>query len=502
MDALAVNAATELLARRRARQSMHGYAAYTLPEGQTVMPHHALVCAALDAVHSGECDRLIVMMPPGSAKSTYGSTMFPAYFLGRNPQLNVLAASHTMELAERFGRRVRNEVASPRHRMLFGSGIADDSQAAGRWETDQGGEFFAAGVGGTIAGRRADLAIIDDPVRSREDADSERVRETIWQWWINDLLTRLKPGGRVVLIMTRWHEDDLAGRVLQLQPGRWKVLKLPMEARENDPLGRAPGERLWPEWFTDEMVRDAKRDARAWSSLYQQEPRPKEGAEFKLAWVQRYSLAPRGMNKVILVDPASGKARERAKKAAGKGAVEGKNDWTTMWVVALATDGNAYLVDGVRDKLNLPGRADTLFELHRKHKPLQTRYEDYGLQSDIEHIQGEQEKRQYRFKITPVGGQVQKEARIRRLIPWFEHGKLYLPLTMPFLDSTGQVRDLMKEFLDEEFTAFPVGVHDDMLDGLARLAEPTLKLPWPGERNTPDADGTAAFGVLDEIAGY
>jgi hypothetical protein len=126
MDALAVNAASELLARRRARQSMHGDAAYTLPEGQAVMPHHALVCAALDAVHSGECDRLIVMMPPGSAKSTYGSTMFPAYFLGRNPQLNVLAASHTMELAERFGRRVRNEVASPRHRMLFGSGIAAD----------------------------------------------------------------------------------------------------------------------------------------------------------------------------------------------------------------------------------------------------------------------------------------------------------------------------------------------------------------------------------------
>lgn len=501
MDSLVVTAAEELLRRREARRSMHGYAAYTLPEGQHVMRHHALLCAGLDAVHDGECDRLLVMMPPGSAKSTYASVLFPAYFLGRNPQLTVIAASHTAELAERFGRRVRNEVASSRHRILFNTTVADDSQAAGRWETDQGGEYFAAGVGGSVTGRRADLAVIDDPVRSREDADSERVRETTWQWWVNDLSTRLKPGARVVLIMTRWHEDDLAGRILALEGKRWRVLRLPMEAGEGDPLGRAPGERLWPEWFTDDMVRDAKRDARAWASLYQQQPRPKEGADFKLSWVQRFVSPPKRANKLILVDPASGKARERARASGGK-AKEGRNDWTTMWVVALGADGNAYVVDGLRDKLNLTQRVDALFELHRKHRPLQVRYEDYGLQADVQAVQAEMERRDYRFRITPVGGAVSKEARIRRLIPWFEGGRLWLPGTLSFTDSEGHTRDLVQEFLQQEYSAFPVAATDDMLDALARLAEPNVALPWPKAEAPGGMFNEAAFGVLDAVAGY
>ena len=159
--------------------------------------------------------RLMVCLPPGAGRVTYVSMVFPAWFLGRNPKKSIIAASHTQELAERFGRRVRNIYASPAHRNVFGVSVAADSGAAGRWETEQGGEYFATGVGGSVAGRRADLGIIDDPVRSREDADSDLRRERVWEWYINDFVPRLKPGAGQIVVSTRWHEDDLAGRLLE-----------------------------------------------------------------------------------------------------------------------------------------------------------------------------------------------------------------------------------------------------------------------------------------------
>lgn len=188
------------------------------------------------------------------------------------PDKSIIAASHTVELAERWGRKVRNIVEQDRE--ILGFGIMHGNSAAGRWETVQGGEYYAAGVGGSITGRRADLAIIDDPIRSREDADSETIRDKQWEWYKFDLGTRLKPDAAVILIQTRWHEDDLAGRLLATEGERWRVVSLPMEAEHDDALGRAPGEPLWPEWFNDQMRTDAKRDARLWSALYQQRPSP------------------------------------------------------------------------------------------------------------------------------------------------------------------------------------------------------------------------------------
>jgi hypothetical protein len=180
-----------------------------------------------------------LFLPPGSAKSTYASILFPPWYLAQYPHASVIAASHTAELAEKWGRKVRNLVTE--HRVTLSVDIAEDNKAAGRWETAAGGEYFAAGVGGSITGRRADLAIIDDPIRSREDADSDRVRDSQWDWYQFDLLTRLKPNAAIVLIQTRWHEDDLAGRILAFEKG-WEVVSLPMEAETEDPLGRAPGE--------------------------------------------------------------------------------------------------------------------------------------------------------------------------------------------------------------------------------------------------------------------
>lgn len=458
----------------QASRSLAAYASMTLD----VIPaaHHLLLIDALEQVERGEIDVLIVTMPPGSAKSTYGSVAFPAWYLGRHPERCVIAASHTTELAERFGRRVRNLVGGISHSAAFHDcGLSADSTAAGRWDTSKGGEYFAAGVGGSVTGRRADLAIIDDPVKSREDADSETIRDKQWAWWRDDMTTRLKPGAAVVVIMTRWHEDDLGGRLiedLKQSSQRVRLLSLPMEARENDPLGRAIGEPLWPEWFTEQMIETAKREPRTWSALYQQEPRPIGGGELKTEWLSYYKRAPASMNTIVLVDPASGKSRTRG-------------DYTSMWVIGRGADGNDYVVDGIRDRLNLTERTEALFGLVRKHKPAAVGYEQYGLQADIEHIKIEQERQQYRFRIVELGGGTKKEDRIRRLIPGFQQGSIWMPESMVRQMATGHQHDIMEDF-KAEYSSFPVGAHDDALDCLARKEEAEMKryLTAPSQKPT------------------
>lgn len=487
-------AAAELLSRRAARSSFHGFCERKLRgSGMTMDKHHRVIVEALDQVERGEIDRVMLMLPPGSAKSTYGNVFFSEYFLGRNPQLQVITASHTADLASEFGRRVRNAVAEPDFNTLWNASLASDSTAANKWALDKGGQYFAVGVGGNVTGRRGDLAIVDDPVASREDADSERMRNRNWDWWNNDLLTRLKPGARIVFIMTRWHEDDLAGRILDREAKRWKVIKIPMEAGENDILGRQPGERLWKSWFTEDMVQQAKRDPRSWISLYQQEPRPADGAEFKRGWICRYASPPKRGNNLILVDPAGD-------PQAG-GSQRKKSDRTVMWVFRLGPDGNAYLVDGLIDRINATRRVEKLFELHAKWKPHHVRYERYGMQADVGLIRGEMEKRDYRFRLVEVGGAVDKNARIRRLVSWFEGAKLWLPHELMYTQDDGTRIDLMKEFIDVEYVTFPVGRFDDGFDCMARLAEPNLSLPWPAA-DDEIVVSSPQWAALDNVTGY
>lgn len=489
----AIRIADEILVRK-ARESFTGFCKYMQPADMQPVLHHLVMAEAMDSVVDGRTKKLMVCLPPGGAKSTFASVLLPQYFLGRNPQLSVIQASHTAELAERFGRRVRNSLMSPEFQRVFpGASVASDNAAAGRWATSVGGEYTAFGVGGSVTGRRGDLICIDDPIKSREDADSDRVREKTWDWYINDLLTRCKPNARIVVACTRWHEDDLMGRILERERDEWRVISIPMLAAEKDILGRKEGERLWPEWFTHEMVEQAQRDPRSWIALYQQEPRPMEGADFKRAWIQRYATAPKKTNKIILVDPAGDPSRSAGTRK--------KTDFTAMWVVALGADENAYVVDGLRDRLNLTQRADALFALHKKHKPMQVRYEQYGLQADIEHVKSEMERRQYRFAIKEVGGRVEKNARIRRLIPWFEGGRMWLPEKMPRETVEGKPYDLVSDFIEQEYATFPVGRNDDSFDCLARLVEPSLTLPWPDDE-VDDDPRMAGWAILDEVTGY
>jgi predicted phage terminase large subunit-like protein len=224
----------------------------------------------------------MILMPPGSAKSTYASVVFPAWWFSQHPHSSVIGASHSLGLAKHFSKRIRSLILAKQ--QYLGFGITRDQRAADTWTTSNGSEYLAVGVHGAITGRRADLVVIDDPVKSQADAESRRQRDHIWDWYKSDVTTRLKPGGRVVLIMTRWHPDDLGGQLLAQNAAEWRVVRLPALAEAGDPLDRAIGTPLWPEW-EDYGALARKRELigeRAWSALFQQNPLPSGGRLFSI----------------------------------------------------------------------------------------------------------------------------------------------------------------------------------------------------------------------------
>ena len=270
--------------KRKCRSSLLAWSTECIHDlGFTPSSHHKLLIKELEDIISGKNDRLMVFMPPGSAKSTYASELFPPYWFNKFPRSSVIGCSHTGELAERFGRKVRNRILL-KHEIL-GYNLDESNRAASRWETTNGGEYFAAGVGGAITGRRADLAIIDDPVKSREEAESETVRKKTFEWYKSDLVTRLKPDAKIILIQTRWHLDDLGGQLInEMEKGgdKWRIISLPAIAIADDPLGRKVGEVLWPEWEDLDAINRKRKilGERDFSSLYQQDPQPPGGTFF------------------------------------------------------------------------------------------------------------------------------------------------------------------------------------------------------------------------------
>ena len=276
------------------RDRLTDWARYALtPHGYEPAAHHRLLIDELEQVSSGSSDRLMLLLPPGSAKSTYASLLFPAWWFVRHPASSVIAASHTAALAQHFGRGVRALIGD--HGARLGYGVIEANRAAHRFATTRGGQYLAVGVRQAVTGRRADLVLIDDPVKSQADADNAMARERVWDWYRSDLVTRLRPGGRVVLIMTRWHPDDLGGRLLS-SADHWRVVRLPALAEAEDPLGRPPGAALWPAW-EDETALLRKRaivGERTFAALFQQSPRRLEGRLFSPAKIAILDEAPDG----------------------------------------------------------------------------------------------------------------------------------------------------------------------------------------------------------------
>ncbi len=323
-------------------------------DGERPGTHHRLLNKKLMALERGEIARLMVIMPPGSAKTRYCSILFPAWFMARRRNRKVILASYSAALAESNNGKMNARVQDKGHWL----GIRADSHAVARWNTDNGGEVLAAGVDGPITGFRADLMIIDDPVKNETDVDSEKKRDDVFKWYFSAVSSRLKAGkkatatrpeergGAVIVVMTRWHQDDLAGRLLASDRERWELVHLPAEAGEDDPLGREPGAMLWdddPEYDYGQILREAKADLqkngmmRVWNALYQGNPLPGEGALF-----ERAKMPP-----VLLARPAAGRW-VRAWDLAATAKTSARNpDWTAGILLGMV-EGRIVVADVVR----------------------------------------------------------------------------------------------------------------------------------------------------------
>ena len=245
--------------------------------------HHRVIAEKLEKVARGEIKRLIINMPPRHSKSEFASYLMPAWFLGRNPKLKIIQATHNTELAVRFGRKVRDLIADPQYKDIFpATSLKEDNKSAGKWQTDVGGEYFAAGVGAAVTGRGADLFVIDDP-HSEQDALSESAFDHAYEWYTSGPRQRLQPGGSIIIVMTRWGKKDLTGRLLAAQGSdimadQWEVVEFPAIL----PSGNA----LWPEFWEKDALLSIKASlpVQKWSAQWQQEPTNTESAIVKREW--------------------------------------------------------------------------------------------------------------------------------------------------------------------------------------------------------------------------
>ena len=307
--------------------------------------HHRLMIEKLEEVTGGSCDRLMIQMPPGSAKSTYGSVLFPCYFLSRHPSAQIIATAHTASLADYFGRHVRERVIE--HGEFLGLTVAKTSRASARFSLTAGGEYFAAGVRGPITGRRGDLVLIDDPIKSWAEAESAKARNALYDWYRAELTARLKPEGRIVLMMARWHEDDLAGRLMRTETG-WARLVLPALAEEGDVLGRPEGAALWPEWEDETAIARRRREVgeRSFAAMYQQHPRPPEAPMFNADKIRVVAEAPEVTRCLRAWDLAA------TAEAAGR-----DGDYTVGLKLGVTAENQMVVLDVVRTRAS-PGQVE------------------------------------------------------------------------------------------------------------------------------------------------
>lgn len=315
-----------------------------------IPPHLSLLNKALIDVAYGRCKRLMVTMPPRHGKSEACSHYFPAWFIGRFPDRRVILASYEARYAESWGRKVRDSIGTACERGYLTHGPRRDQSSASDWAiAGHAGGMVTAGVGGPITGRGADLLVIDDPVKNAEEANSPTYREKAWDWYSSTAYTRLEPGGAVIIIQTRWHKEDLAGRLVSPdysppdEIARWRIIDFPAIAQEHDALGRAPGEALWPARYpAAELDRIRHQIGQYWwSALYQQSPTTRGGNFFKEPWLQYVDAIPCGVTgSVRYWDLAS---------------TEGSGDWTAGVRIDAGDDGNYYISDVVHERRSPAG---------------------------------------------------------------------------------------------------------------------------------------------------
>lgn len=395
-------------------------------------------------------------MPPRRGKSEIVSVQFPAWYLGRNPKESIITASYGAELALDFGRQTRNIVNDSPFKNVFPDvRLAEDSQAKGKWTTNFGGNYFAVGVGGALTGRGGKILLIDDPIKNRQDADSILVRDNAWSWYRSTARTRLAPDGAIVIVCTRWHNDDLVGRLLEGPTGKsWEIIKIKEIAEVAEPPYRKGGEVLWPSRFSLESVMETKKELGSFefSALYQQEPVDSENQEFKKDWFVYTSLEEvlkQETRCFISIDTALSQ-----KEAA---------DYTAF-TINFVNRENKWHIISERVKINSSELIDRLFILYERYKPEKIGIEKTAfLDAIYPFLKDEMRKRKKQLPIVELlHHNTKKEIRIRGLVPKYESRSIY-HIEQSFAD------------LEQELLSFPKGAHDDAADSLAyqlQLAEP------------------------------
>lgn len=483
-----------------ARRGLLAFTRFTFPNYRPA-PHHSLITDTLDAVCRGEKKRVMIFMPPRHGKSELASKRFPAFFLGKNPDKNIIAASYNSDLAGDFGREVRNIVDSKRYRALFDVSLSSDSKAANRWHTNKRGMYTAAGVGTATTGRGAHVLLIDDPLKDRAEADSDVIREKVWRWYTSTAYTRLESDidqqeildddwlwrefqadveagkaerfeGAIILVMTRWNEDDLGGRLLKQQDEggeRWEILELPA-------ISMAPGgteQALWPQKYSLERLAKIRTviGTRDWSALYQQRPAPEEGLYFKREWMRYYSQVPQHL---------------RVYGASDYAVTADGGDYTVHVVVGFDPDDNIYLLDIWRQQTESNVWIDVFCDLVKKHKPLNWAEEQGQIKKSIGPYleRAMREKKAYcaREQFPSVAD---KPTRARSFQARMASGKVYFPLGEPWLAD-----------LENEMFSFPAGVHDDQVDALGLIGlmlDKMVGLTVKSDKQNPEDRWSRAF---------
>lgn len=431
-----------LLVKQRATQHLIDFQIATNPKYQSNY-HHEVIARELEKIEAfgdREYKVLLVFVPPRHGKSELCSIGFPAWYLGRNPDKEIITVSYSAELAQDFGSKTRTIVGSPQYQYIFNIRLKEDEQAKAKWRTDKGGSYTSVGVGGAITGRGANILLFDDPIKNREEAESEVYREKVWQFFTSTAFTRLEPKGVVVVILTRWHTDDLAGRILanpQLA-GRCKVIHFPAINKQ--------GSALWPERFAVAQLREIENTIGPydWNALYQGSPIRTEHQEFKTEWWRKITeteVAMMSCKRFLTIDTAISKRSQADYTGFVDNRVNSQNFWhLKAW----------------RMRLGAEELVDALFTLQSNN-----RYDNIGIESTVyldglkPYLDSEQRRRGMFLPIMELKhNATNKEIRIRGLIPRYASRSIF--------HIEGECNAL-----EEEELQFPQAVHDDVLDSLA-----------------------------------
>ena len=407
-------------------------------------PHHRVIAKKFNDLATGKITRLIVNMPPRHTKSEFASFLLPAWMVGRTPKLKIIQATHTGELAVRFGRKAKTLIDSDDYRKIFDTTLREDSQAAGRWETAQGGEYFAAGVGGAITGRGADLLIIDDP-HSEQDAMSATAFDNAYEWYTSGPRQRLQPGGQIVLVMTRWSKKDLTGILLDNQKkvkgDQWEVVSFPAimdHGTEKKPV--------WPQYWKMNELESVKATLPVgkWNAQWMQEPTSEEGALIKREWWRKWDkeFLPDVTYVIQSYDTAFLK-----KETADYSAI-------TTWGIFYPEEGgkpNIILLDAIKERYEFPELRRVALEQYKYWEPDMVIVEQKASGTPLTH-----ELRQMDIPVmtfTPSRGN-DKHVRVNSCAPLFEAGLIWAP------------DEQFAEEVIEECASFPFGDHDDLVDSM------------------------------------